>query len=154
MEATHRLNQLGLRQDGFASPFFVRLVGRPVSVLVMDQVKQEEAQRARLVARLIEKGSTEKYPEVWLRALTLRALRVLDTRGDTPSAKGLARRQIHDIRRDVSLGLKKPDTPEGGRTHWKKDASGQRPVEVERQGGKREQRGEPDSLAQRRRAMP
>ena len=62
--------------------------------------------RGRLIASLIEKGSAEKDPAAWIRSLTLRALRVLDIGKESAAEKSVARREIHEIAREVSQALK------------------------------------------------
>jgi hypothetical protein len=81
--------------------------------------------RGRIIGRLVEHYQAVPEPDKWLQAMTLQALRALDRADLAPAEKSPARKEIHEIHREVAskaralklsrhaAGLQSPDPGRG-----------------------------------------
>jgi len=81
--------------------------------------------RGRIIGRLVEHYQAAPEPDKWLQAMTLQALRALDRANLAPADKSPARKEIHEIHREVAskaralklsrhaAGLQSPDAGRG-----------------------------------------
>jgi len=74
---------------------------------MVEDTAEDAQRRGELIAKIVALGLKQPNPEAWVRTFTINALRALTADKETSLiAKGDARRQIHDLARLVSNGIR------------------------------------------------
>ena len=77
-----------------------------------EQPDDTDERRARVIAQMVEKAASSPDPVGWVRDFTSKAIRALSFGSLSTADRADARREIHDIAREVSGALRPPSSGE------------------------------------------